>query len=176
MMLRVEQLSKSYGDLRLFENLHVEMQGGGIVGLLGKNGVGKSTFLNCLASILKADAGNIYLNTQKIDLDSVKWKSLLGYVSDIIPVIEDFTAYEYIQFIATIYQVPQTEIATRANELYNYFFEDSSLFDNKKPLKGFSTGMMKKVQIICSVIHKPVILLLDEPFSGLDAVEYSCLS
>lgn len=169
MVLKIEKLSKSFEGLRLFENLNVTMHGGSVIGLIGKNGVGKSTFLNCLASILEADVEDVYLNNQKIDLGKVEWKSSIGYLSDIIPVIEDFTAFEYFQFIATIYQVPNAEIVKRAQELFSYFFDDSLLFENLRPLKSFSTGMIKKVQIISAVIHKPAILLLDEPFSGLDS-------
>ncbi|HTJ50587.1 MAG TPA: ABC transporter ATP-binding protein [Cyclobacteriaceae bacterium] len=170
MILEIKKLSKSFGKQTIIDSLEVSLTGGTIVGLIGRNGVGKSTLFNCLANILEADTEEVYLNNNKIRLDDVNWKTKVGFVSDLIPVIEEFTILEYLKFIGAIYNVPEEHIEPRANELYNFFFDESSIYENKKPIKSFSTGMMKKVQIMSSVIHKPVVLLLDEPFSGLDSI------
>jgi ABC-2 type transport system ATP-binding protein len=175
MILSIKNLSKSLGQQAILNNLSVTIQSGSIVGLIGKNGAGKSTFLNCLSNIIQADMEDIYVDDKKVKLSDSEWKKNLGFVSDIVPVIEEFTILEYLKFVGVIYQIPENDITSRALELYNYFFDESSLLENKKPLKSFSTGMLKKVQIISSIIHKPTLLLLDEPFSGLDAVTSSKL-
>ncbi|HEY9007808.1 MAG TPA: ABC transporter ATP-binding protein [Ohtaekwangia sp.] len=170
MIVTIKQLSKSYGQQTVLDHVSVTLQGGKIYGLIGKNGVGKSTFLNCLSNVTRANVEEVYLNNEKISLSDATWKRDVGFVSDMVPLIDEFTIQEYLTFVGTIYRVSESDILLRAQELYNFFFEDVSLSANKKHLKSFSTGMLKKAQIISSVIHKPSILLLDEPFSGLDTV------
>lgn len=175
MILEIKSLTKSFGNKVVFQNIRFTLNGGSIVGLVGKNGVGKSTFLNCLANILPTNSYEIIYDGSPIALSDVDWKKKLGFVSDIVPAITDFTVLEYLKLIGTIYRIPEQVVLKRANDLCDFFFDDFALFENNKPIKSFSTGMLKKIQIIASVLHKPTILLLDEPFSGLDAVAVSKL-
>lgn len=164
----VSKLTKSFDNNLVLKDIDFSVSGGDILGVIGKNGIGKSTMLNILCGSIVAENSTILLDNVKIDLSSNKWKSNVGFVSDQIPLIDDFSPWEFLLFIGNIYKLSNSEIISRVNDLYEFFFQEPILKTNK-PIKSLSTGMKKKIQLISSIIHKPSLLILDEPFSGLDS-------
>ncbi|WP_114782396.1 ABC transporter ATP-binding protein [Botryobacter ruber] len=168
MSIEIKGLTKAFGKKHVLRNLNLTIEKGQCYCLLGKNGVGKSTFLNSILDLIKPDAGTVQLMGKTYATDSLAIKQDLGALCEDNPLIEEFTGFEYLNFVAKLYHLPQEEAAQRINSLTNYFFtERESLHKN---IAGYSTGMKKKVGIAAAILHKPSVLLLDEPFTGLDPI------
>jgi len=165
-MIELNNITKTYGKTIIIENLSFSIEAGQVYGLLGKNGVGKSTLINMIIDLVKIDEGVIsILNEDSVDLDK-KLKSRIGVLSEDIGLIEELNAYEYLNFIGKIYKIPKDILAKRITDLFEFFFENKT--ELRKSIKGYSTGMKKKLAFCAAIIHTPEILILDEPFSGLD--------
>jgi ABC-2 type transport system ATP-binding protein len=165
-MIELNNITKTYGKTIIIENLSFSIEAGQVYGLLGKNGVGKSTLINMIIDLVKIDEGVItILNEDSVDLDK-NFKSRIGVLSEDIGLIEELNAYEYLNFIGKIYKIPKDILTKRINDLFAFFFENET--ELRKSIKGYSTGMKKKLAFCAAIIHTPEILILDEPFSGLD--------
>ncbi|WP_299823888.1 ABC transporter ATP-binding protein [uncultured Pontibacter sp.] len=168
MSIEINGLTKAFGKKQVLQDLNITIEKGQCYCLLGKNGVGKSTFLNCILDLIQPDSGTISLFEQDYHKNPIEVKQNLGALCEDNPLIEEFTGLEYLNFVAKLYKLSKEEAEERITSLTNYFFTDrESLHKN---IAGYSTGMKKKVGIAAAILHKPSILVLDEPFTGLDPI------
>ena len=168
MSIEISGLSKAFGKKQVLQDLNLTIENGQCYCLLGKNGIGKSTFLNCILDLIKPDSGIITLLGKDYHTHSLDVKQNLGALCEDNPLIEEFTGLEYLNFVAKLYRLSPQEAQERISSLTNYFFTDKESLD--KNIAGYSTGMKKKVGIAASILHKPGVLILDEPFTGLDPI------
>ncbi len=164
----INNLTKKYKHKIILENLSLEIQGGQCYGLLGKNGVGKTTLISCILDLLKLEEGEIEIEGYKYERNAQLIKSKIGVLSEDNPLITEFTGKQYLEFVGLLYEIPKDELKKRLNSLYTFFFEQES--DLNKQIVAYSTGMKKKLALCAAVLHRPTILILDEPFAGLDLV------
>ena len=165
MELRVEDLSKSYGNKEVLKNISFSFENGKIYGLLGRNGVGKTTFFNCLNSDITVDKGKFCLvdDSKNSELKT----SDIGYVVS-TPIVPEFlTAREFLQFFIEINEEKITEKKS-IDEYFDIVKIDKS--DRDKLLRDYSHGMKNKMQILINIIAEPSVILLDEPLTSLDIV------
>ncbi|MFT2007976.1 ABC transporter ATP-binding protein [Pontibacter sp. 13R65] len=168
MSIEISGLSKAFGKKQVLQALDLTIEQGQCYCLLGKNGVGKSTFLNSILDLIKPDAGHISLFGKNYAQDNLAVKQDLGALCEDNPLIEEFTGLEYLNFVAKLYKLPLEEAAHRIKSLTDYFFTETESL--QKNIAGYSTGMKKKVGIVAAILHKPRVLILDEPFTGLDPI------
>jgi ABC-2 type transport system ATP-binding protein len=163
--LLFEGVSKRYGVVEALRQASFTVGAGEIVGLLGPNGAGKSTAMKISLGIVPADAGRVLVLGQAIGPDALAVKHQVGYVPENPSLYEFLTASEYLDFIADMYDLPTTGRAERVRtflaglELVGH--EDSMI-------SGYSQGMKQKVALIAALLHRPRLLVLDEPLNGLD--------
>lgn len=168
MSIEIKGLSKAFGKKQVLQDINITIEKGQCYCLLGKNGVGKSTFLNCILDLVNPDDGTVSLFDKDYVNHTLEVKQNLGALCEDNPLVEEFTGLEYLNFVAKLYNLPSAEAEERILSLTNYFFSDKeSLFKN---IAGYSTGMKKKVGIAAAILHKPAVLVLDEPFTGLDPI------
>jgi len=170
MEIEIRNLKKKYKMKYVLDGVNLTIPCGVTYGLLGKNGAGKTTLINILSDFVKPDDGSVKYRKEKLNTEL---KKEIGLVSDLNCLIEEFTGYEYLNFIGCLYKLEKKVIQNRIMSLVDYFFEDSS--DLNKYISKYSTGMKKKLEICAAVINTPKILLLDEPFSGLDILAVNFL-
>lgn len=162
-MIRVENLSKAFGSLNAVKDLSFDVGPGEILGLVGPNGAGKSTTLRTLSGILTPTAGKVFIAGHDIVREPELAKGLLGYIPDDPRLFDTLTVWEHLAFSAVAYKVPDFEDDARA------LLETFELWDKKDSLAhDLSRGMRQKVAIACAFLHKPEVLLFDEPLTGLD--------
>lgn len=165
-MIEIQNLSKTYGKNPVLDNISLKIEKGSVYALLGKNGAGKTTLINLMTDLIQPDQGKIYINGKEHNGLTKQDKTKLGVVGEDLALIEELNGFEYLSFVGKIYQLPKTTLEKRIIDLFNYFFDDER--DLKKNILLYSAGMKKKIAFCAAVIHTPDILILDEPFSGLD--------
>ncbi|GAB3927385.1 ABC transporter ATP-binding protein [Larkinella terrae] len=168
MELVISNLSKSYHQKTVLDSINLAFQGGDVVGLLGKNGSGKTTLLNCLIDLIAPDSGQFFFNDEELTGDRLPFKEELGIVSDVIPPVPEFTGTDYLRFKGLIHRLDESTFKKRSTDLTNFFFDDASVL--KKKISQYSTGMIKKISLCGAILNTPSVLILDEPFAGLDPV------
>ena len=162
-----EEVKKSFGQVTAINGLNLSILEGEVYAFLGHNGAGKTTTLRLLLGLLEADKGNITVFGNHPIKDGNAVRSVCGVLSEDVGLYEPLTVYDNLMYYADIYGMSRVASNKRIDELLNRF----DLFDKKGLIiKGFSTGMKKKVALIRAMLHKPQILLLDEPTNGLDPV------
>lgn len=168
-MLKVSHLSKSYGDLKAVDDLSFEVKDGEIFGLLGVNGAGKTTTFRMIVGLLKPDQGEVLLDGKKIDYSMV---SLLGFLTEERSLFTKMTVEEQVHYFARLKGMNKKRI----DEELDKWLERLDIKEyKKKRIKELSKGNQQKIQFICALIHHPKLLLLDEPFTGLDPFNVSVL-
>ena len=163
-MLKITNFSKTYSGSvkKAVDDVSFEVKPGEIFGFIGPNGAGKSTTIKCLTGILNFDEGSIVIDGHDLKTDAIAAKKSVGYVSD-SHIIYDKLGLEYVNFMRTIYGAPADE--QRLKEL----LDDFNLTEVAgNPIKSYSHGMKQKINVIGALIHNPKLLVLDEPFTGLD--------
>lgn len=164
-MLRIEHLTKKYGNFTAVDDLTLHIQPGELYGFIGHNGAGKTTTLKSAAGILTFDAGEIYVNGISMQNDPLKAKQIMAYIPDNPDIYEFMTAVQYLNFVADIYGVSQADRIMRIKK-YGDMFE---LTDNlAQDVNSYSHGMKQKLALMAAMIHDPKLILMDEPFVGLD--------
>ena len=163
--IKLENVNKSFGTIQAVKNLNLQIDAGIVFGFLGPNGSGKSTTMKMMLGLLKADSGK--LNVYGIDVSSNPWevKKIVGYVPESPRLYEFLTGLEYLDFIADIYGLTAETKKTRIEEYLEAF--DLENRENEM-ISGYSHGMKQKIALIAALIHKPKLLILDEPLGGLD--------
>ena len=164
-MLEFQNFTKRYGDYTAVSQLSLKVEPGDIYGFIGHNGAGKTTSLRAAAGILDFEEGDILINGRSIRRDSVACKQEMAYVPDNPDIYEYLTGIRYLSFLADIYQVSQAD-RTQAIEEYAALFQLTDSLSS--PISSYSHGMKQKLVLIGALLHKPRLLLLDEPFVGLD--------
>jgi len=167
-LIRLANLSKSYGTQQAVRGIDLEIPTGQLVGLLGPNGAGKSTTIKMLTGMLLPTAGTAEVEGHDVVRDPLAVKGIVGYVPESGAVFEALTAREYLRFVAALYHIPEDEADQRIARFAAFFdLEPGDLED--KPLSAFSKGMRQKVVITSALLHNPRVVFFDEPLNGLDA-------
>ena len=164
-MLQIQHLTKSYGGKKAVDDLSLHIRPGEICGFIGHNGAGKTTTLRSVAGILQFDAGEITIGGKSIKTDPLACKRELAYIPDNPDLYEFMTGIRYLQFIADIFAVPAQERQERIRELAGRFELTDDL---AQPIAAYSHGMKQKLAIIAAWLHHPRLIVMDEPFVGLD--------
>ncbi len=164
-MIIVNSISKSYGNIVSLSDISFNIREGEIFGLLGPNGAGKSTIVNILNTILKPDSGEIFIDGVNLNLNPDSCKMTMGIVPQEIALYENLSAYENLLFWGGLYNVPRSVLKKNASEILELIGLSSRKDDN---IKTFSGGMKRRINIACSLLHKPRILVMDEPTIGVD--------
>lgn len=164
-MIRLTGLSKAYGAVKALDCVDLEVRAGEIVGLLGPNGAGKSTCIRTIAGLVPPDAGSVTLNGIDIHADPMAAKRILGYLPEFPNLYDSLTAWEFIEFVATLRDVPLDHARQRAQVLARDLQIDDKLDDM---IGTFSKGMRQKISLITTWVSDPPVMVLDEPLSGLD--------
>jgi ABC-2 type transport system ATP-binding protein len=163
--LDIKGLSKRF-DRPAVDNLDLEVRSGEFYALLGPNGAGKTTLLRMVAGLLQPDAGTIAVFGVDARRDPVAAKRVIAWVSDEPMVYDRLTPFEYLQFVAGLWQVPSDVAEARARELLDWL--GLAPHANER-CGGFSKGMLQKVALAGALVHDPRLIILDEPLTGLDA-------
>ena len=164
-MLQIQHLTKSYGGKKAVDDLSLHIRPGEICGFIGHNGAGKTTTLRSVAGILQFDAGEITIGGKSIKTEPLACKRELAYIPDNPDLYEFMTGIRYLQFIADIFAVPAQERQERIRELAGRFELTDDL---AQPIAAYSHGMKQKLAIIAAWLHHPRLIVMDEPFVGLD--------
>lgn len=165
-MLKINSLSKEYvGGMKAVDGVSLNVEDGEIYGFIGHNGAGKTTTIKCISGILKFEHGSITINGKDIKKNSLECKREMAYIPDNPDLYESLTAIKYLNFIGDMYDI---EPGKRKGLIEKYAAE----FDIKKHLGdtigGLSHGMKQKIVLISAFIHEPKLIIMDEPFVGLD--------
>lgn len=166
-MLRITNLTKTYGDKVAVDNLSLHIAPGEIFGFIGHNGAGKTTTLKACCGILQFDRGEILVDGKSIQKDPIGFKQVMAYVPDNPDLYEFLTGIQYLNFVADIYGVSR---ADRIAQIEHYGQLLGMTDDLTLPISDCSHGMRQKVALMAALIHKPKLILMDEPFVGLDPV------
>jgi ABC-2 type transport system ATP-binding protein len=164
-MIHIEQLSKSYSGTTVLDIETLQIPSGTALGLVGNNGAGKTTLFSCLLDLIKPTQGHITNQDLRVD-QSEAWKDFTSAFIDESFLIGYLTPEEYFSFIASLRDVPQSEVDVLMEELAPFF--NGEVLGQKKYLRDFSKGNQKKVGIAATLIGKPSVVVLDEPFANLD--------
>lgn len=164
-MLEINGLSKSYGSHKAVDNLNMNIRNGEIHGFIGHNGAGKTTTLRSIAGIMQFEEGIILIDGHSIKDEPLTCKKIMAYIPDNPDLYEFMTGIQYINFIADIYGV---DVSVRDQRIHRYtdLFEITSVLDDT--ISSYSHGMKQKLAIVSAWIHEPKLILMDEPFVGLD--------
>jgi len=163
-MLKVENVTKKYGDLVAVNNLSFEVKDGEIFGLLGLNGAGKTTTFRMILGLLDDYSGNISIDGEKINYDI---SDKIGFLTEERSLLTKLTVYEQLIYYGVLKSMSEEEI----DKKMNYWLKKFGILDYKnKKIKELSKGNQQKVQFISAIINEPKLLILDEPFSGLDPI------
>jgi ABC-2 type transport system ATP-binding protein len=164
-MITARSVSKSFGNIKALENVSFNIEKGEIFGILGPNGAGKSTIVNILNTLIKPDVGDVIIDGINIKYDSETIKLIMGVVPQEIALYEELSAYENMMFWGGLYDIPIQELKKNVNNT----LEIVDLAGRKDDrIKTFSGGMKRRINIACSLLHNPKILVLDEPTVGVD--------
>lgn len=164
-MLRIEHLTKIYGDKKAVDDLSIHIKPGEIYGFIGHNGAGKTTTLKSVVGILQFDSGEIFINGNSIKEDPLTCKRDIAYIPDNPDLYDFMTGIKYLNFVADIFGVSLSNRQSRIND-YAERFELTK--DLAQPIAAYSHGMKQKLAIIAAWIHTPKLIIMDEPFVGLD--------
>lgn len=164
-MLKITHLTKQYGEKKAVDDLSLEIKPGEIYGFIGHNGAGKTTTLKSVVGILQFDAGEILIDGTSIKTDPLTCKRKIAYIPDNPDIYEYMTGIKYLNFIADIFGVP-ADVRTERIHKYSDMFEITG--DLGQPVAAYSHGMKQKLAIIAAWIHQPRLIIMDEPFVGLD--------
>lgn len=165
-MLDISHLTKEYTKgIKAVDDLTVQISAGDIFGFIGHNGAGKTTTIKAIAGIIDFDAGDIYINGQSIKAQPMVCKQMTAYIPDNPDLYDFMKGIKYLNFVADMYGVPMKERKERI-EKYSVAFEIDK--DLSSDISSYSHGMKQKLAIISALIHDPKLLILDEPFVGLD--------
>lgn len=164
-MLRIEHLTKVYGEKKAVDDLSLHIQSGEIYGFIGHNGAGKTTTIKSCCGILQFDKGEILIDGTSIKADPIGCKRKIAYIPDNPDLYEFMTGIQYLNFTADIFEVS----AAKRKEKISEYAEQFELTDDlTQPISAYSHGMKQKLAIIAAMLHDPKLIIMDEPFVGLD--------
>lgn len=164
-MLRIEHLTKSYGDKKAVDDLSLHIAPGEIYGFIGHNGAGKTTTIKACCGILQADCGEVYIDGISVKEKPIAAKAKLAYIPDNPDLYEFMTGIQFLNFIGDVFGVSAEDRQARIRK-YAELFELTD--DLAQPVSAYSHGMKQKLAVISALLHEPKLLIMDEPFVGLD--------
>ena len=164
-MLKIKHLTKTYGEKKAGDDLNLHIHPGEIYGFIGHNGAGKTTTLKSVVGILQFDRGEILIDGKSIQTDPLACKREIAYIPDNPDLYDYMTGIKYLNFIADVFGVSAEDRQTRIRE-YADLFELTA--DLAQPIAAYSHGMKQKLAIIAAWLHQPKLIIMDEPFVGLD--------
>lgn len=164
-MLRIENLTKTYGEKRAVDNLSLHIAPGEIYGFIGHNGAGKTTTLKAVVGILQFDKGEVFIKGESIRKNPLACKQKIAYIPDNPDLYEFMTGIKFLNFIADIFGVAEEKRQERIRKYADLFEMTENL---AQPIASYSHGMKQKLAIISAWIHEPKLIIMDEPFVGLD--------
>lgn len=164
-MLQIKGLTKTFGDKKAVDDLTLHIRPGEICGFIGHNGAGKTTTIKAVCGVLQYDSGEIYIDGLSLKNQPLECKKRIAYIPDNPDLYEFLSGIRYLNFIADVYGIPS---ASRTEKIHRY----SDLFeltgDLAQPISAYSHGMKQKLALIAALIHDPKLIVMDEPFVGLD--------
>ena len=164
-MLKIEHLTKQYGEKKAVDDLSLHIEAGEIYGFIGHNGAGKTTTLKACTGIMDFDQGDILINGHSIKNDPIACKRDIAYIPDNPDLYEFMTGIQFLNFIADIFEISEKDRDERIEKYADAFELTDSLGQS---VSEYSHGMKQKLAIISALIHQPKLVLMDEPFVGLD--------
>ena len=164
-MLDIQHLTKTYGEKKAVDDLTLHIAPGEIYGFIGHNGAGKTTTLKSVVGILQFDQGEITIGGKSIKTDPLACKRLLAYIPDNPDLYDYMTGIKYLHFIADVFGV---DAQTRRERIRRYADAFELTDDLAQPIAAYSHGMKQKLAIIAAWLHQPKLIIMDEPFVGLD--------
>lgn len=171
-MLEIKNVTKKYSNKVALKNISLKLNDGEIFGFIGHNGAGKTTLIKAIVGIHSFDEGNILIDGLSIMEDELEYKKKIAYIPDNPDLYENLKGIDYLNFIADIYEVSEE----KREELITLYAKKFAIYDNLGDLiSSYSHGMKQKLAIISGLIHEPKVLILDEPFVGLDPLSSKIL-
>lgn len=164
-MLRIEHLTKTYGDKKVVDNLSLHIHAGEIYGFIGHNGAGKTTTLKCVVGILGFEQGEIFIKGSSVQASPVECKKQIAYIPDNPDLYDYMSGIKYLNFVADIFGVASE---TRQERIRKYAEAFELTKDLAQPISSYSHGMKQKLAVIAAWLHAPKLIIMDEPFVGLD--------
>ncbi|MBQ8685949.1 MAG: ABC transporter ATP-binding protein [Clostridia bacterium] len=164
-MLRIENVTKSYGEKKAVDGLSLHIKAGEIYGFIGHNGAGKTTTLKACCGILDFDEGEIFIDGVSVKADPIACKQKLAYIPDNPDLYAFMTGAGYLRFVADIFKIPAS---VRKERIQKYAAAFGLTDDLGLPIAAYSHGMKQKLAIIAALVHEPKLIVMDEPFVGLD--------
>jgi ABC-2 type transport system ATP-binding protein len=163
--IEVKNITKRFEDKLVLDNISFDIEEGDFFGLIGPNGAGKSTLINIMTGLLKSNSGDFTIDNHSIKSTPLKVKEQIGLVPQNIALIQNATAYDNLEFFGNLYGLRGKDLKNKMDEA----LEITGLMDKKKEkVKKFSGGMMRRLNIAAAIMHKPKVLILDEPTVGID--------
>ncbi len=166
-MLEIKHLTKTFGEKKAVDDLSIEIKSGEIYGFIGHNGAGKTTTLKSVCGIQSFDSGEITLDGVSVTADPLTFKKQIAYIPDNPDLYDFMTGIKYLNFIADIFGVGEKERRERIEKYADIFGLTADL---AQPVGAYSHGMKQKLALISAWIHEPRMIIMDEPFVGLDPV------
>lgn len=164
-VLSIKNYTKYYEEFKVVDDLSLEIEAGEICAFIGHNGAGKTTTLKACAGILEFNKGEILIDGMSIKENPLECKKIMAYLPDNPDLYEVLTGVKYLNFVSDVYGVNPEDRKARIKELANLL----GVYDNlPQPISTYSHGMKQKLAIISALVHKPKLLMMDEPFVGLD--------
>lgn len=171
-VVSVKNVTKRFNDKLVLDNISFDIKSGDIFGLIGPNGAGKSTLINIMTGLLKANSGEIEIGGHSIAKDPIRAKELIGLVPQELAIIEQLSAYDNLEYFGAFYGLGGKLLKSRMKEA----LELTGLGDRKKePVKKFSGGMKRRLNLAVAIMHNPKILIMDEPTVGVDPQSRNCI-
>lgn len=164
-MLKIENLTKTYGNKKAVDDLSLHIEPGEIYGFIGHNGAGKTTTLKSCCGILQYDSGEIFVDGVSMKENPLVCKSKIAYIPDNPDLYDFMTGIQFLNFTADIFGVGANE---RQELIHKYADAFEITADLAQPISAYSHGMKQKLAIISALIHSPKLIIMDEPFVGLD--------
>ncbi|MBR6683237.1 MAG: ABC transporter ATP-binding protein [Firmicutes bacterium] len=164
-MLRIENVTKIYGDKKAVDQLSLHIQPGELYAFIGHNGAGKTTIIKACCGILQFDEGEIYIDGVSIKEDPLACKKKIAYIPDNPDLYDFMSGIQFLNFVADVFEVPAK---VRQERIHRYADMLELTGDLAQPISAYSHGMKQKLAIISALIHEPKLLIMDEPFVGLD--------
>lgn len=164
-MLRIEHLTKTYGDKKAVDDLSLHIQPGEIYGFIGHNGAGKTTTIKACCGILDFDGGEVYIDNISVKDAPLECKKRLAYIPDNPDLYEFMSGIQFLNFVCDIFGVSADE---RKKRIYRYTDAFEITSDLAQPISAYSHGMKQKLAITSALVHNPRLIVMDEPFVGLD--------
>ena len=166
-MLRIEHLTKTFGEKKAVDDLSLHIRPGEIYGFIGHNGAGKTTTIKACCGIMSFDSGEIYIDGKNVKKQPLECKRETAYIPDNPDLYDFLSGIKSLNFVCDIFGVPQAERQERIHK-YAGIFELTG--DLAEPISAYSHGMKQKLAIISALVHSPKLIIMDEPFVGLDPV------